>query len=185
MGVGDPQYWDLLPDEDKAAYNRLKHEFSVGSLRRGPRSHSADTFDGMLEAIREFAERDDGNDWRRFLVCGVCWMDHAIAINTRQLRLLVSKCKSSINGSLQKMGYATNLSHGESWKALFPHIPILKDHFSELRQWTIRYANGVFRSPPPEGDAPASSEIAPSPVPQKVPAFPLKFRGRLARSDPV
>jgi hypothetical protein len=177
MAVGEPQYWDLLPDEDKAAYNRLKHEFSAGALHHGRRSTGAESFDAMLEAIREFAERDDENDWRRFLVCGLCWMDNAIAINTRQLRLLISKCKSSINGSLQKMGYATNASHTNSWKAIFPHIPLLKDHFSELRQWTIRSAAGA--APAPVG------ADAPDLAPQKAPAFPLKFRARLARSAPV
>jgi hypothetical protein len=161
MGRGEPKYWDLLPDDDKAAYTRLKHEFSAGAMRRASRSNGGDRFDGMLAAIRAFAARDDENDWRRFLVCGLCWLEGAIAINTRQLRLLVPKCKSSINGSLQKLGYATNVSHSDSWKALFPRIPMLKDQFSELRQWTIRYAGG----------APARAD-----APQTAPAFPLKFR---------
>ena len=137
-----PQYWDLLSEQDKAQYTQLKLDFSAGSTKR-VRNSRLETFDGILDTIRTFAERGDDNDWRRFLVCGVCWLDNAIAINTRQLRLLVSKCKSSINGSLQKMGYTTNMSHSESWKILFPHIPLLKDHFSELRQWTIRYKTGA------------------------------------------
>lgn len=140
-----PQYWDLLSEQDKAQYNRLKLDFSAGSVKR-VRNNRLETFDGILDIIRSFAERGNENDWRRFLVCGVCWLDNAIAINTRQLRLLVSKCKSSINGSLQKMGYTTNMSHSESWKILFPHIPLLKDHFSELRQWTIRYKTGTQNS---------------------------------------
>jgi hypothetical protein len=182
--MGEPQDWDLLPDEDKAEYSRLKQEFSVRSARRGSRSNGVDAFGGMLDAIRQFAERKNGDDWRRFLVCGVCWMDGAIAINTRQLRLLVSKSKSSINGSLQRMGYTTNMSHSDSWKALLPYIPQLKDRFSELRQWTFRYAQGV-RHTPPDADEPLTPDAAPEPAPQKAPAFPLKFRARLARSAPV
>lgn len=134
----DPQYWNLLSESDKAGYNNLRRSFNAGSIRRN-RGHRIETFDGILEAIRKYAERKAQDDWKRFLVCGVCWMDQAIAINTRQLRLLISKCKSSINGSLLKLGYSTNTSHSESWKILFSRIPLLKDNFTEIRQWTIRY----------------------------------------------
>jgi hypothetical protein len=181
----DPQYWELLSDDDKSAYNQLKRDFAMGSVRRGSRPNTSDTFDGMLEAIRLFAERDDGNNWRRFLVCGLCWMDNAIAINTRQLRLLISRCKSSINGSFQKLGYTASTSHSDSWKILFPHIPLLKDHFNDLRQWTIRY-----RTPAPAALAPVAEDetppqVEPPAVREKIPAFPLKFRGRLARTAAV
>lgn len=133
-----PQYFDLLSDKDKSEYRNLRLAFNADSLRRN-RGKRVETFDGILEMIRQFAEKGDDNDWKRCLVCGVCWMDPAIAINTRQLRLLIAKCKSSINGSLQKMGFSTNPSHSESWKILFSRIPLLKDNFTEIRQWTIRY----------------------------------------------
>lgn len=133
-----PLYWELLSESDKSGYHNLKMAFNVRSIKRN-RGRRVETFDSMLEAIHKYAERHDTNDWRRFLVCGVCWMDGAIAINTRQLRLLITKCKSSINGSLQKLGYVTNTSHSESWNMLFSRIPTLRDNFTEIRQWTIRY----------------------------------------------
>lgn len=132
-----PNFWDLLSDVDKANYRSLKMALDASSSKRN-RGHRMEAFDSILNAIHRFAERHDENDWRRFLVCGVCWMDNMIAINTRQLRLLISKCKSSINGSLHKLGYTTNQSHTESWKYLFDRIPYLKDNFPELRQWTLR-----------------------------------------------
>lgn len=134
---GLPNFWELLSDQDKAGYKALKNALDASSGKRN-RGHRIEAFDNILEAIHRFAERHDENDWRRFLVCGVCWMDNMVAINTRQLRLLISKCKSSINGSFQKLGYSTNQSHTESWKFLFDRIPLLKDNFNELRQWTIR-----------------------------------------------
>lgn len=133
-----PEYWDLLSETDKLDYQSLKVTFNADSFRRN-RGHRIETFDGILDTIRRYAEKGDDDDWKRFLVCGVCWMDRAIAINTRQMRILIAKCKSSINGSLQKMGYSTNTSHSESWKILFSRIPLLKDNFTEIRQWTIRY----------------------------------------------
>jgi hypothetical protein len=184
-----PQYWELLADGDKATYLQLKHDFTEAGLKRG-RNTRLETFDGILDTIHHFAERSDENDWRRFLVCGVCWLDNGIAINTRQLRILVSKCKSSINGSLQKMGFTTSASHSESWKILFKHIPLLKDHFSELRQWTIR-----CREPPaqvPAMSLPIELAVMPSNPLQTVeaglrgadkpPSCPLKFRGKINRA---
>jgi len=165
-----PQYWDFLCDLDKTQYIELKRDFTGSNVKR-QRGGECETFDGVLDSIRAFAERDDENDWRRFLVCVVCWLDSAIAINTRQLRLLVSKCKSSINGSLQKMGYCTNTSHSESWRVLFPHIPLLKDQFCELRRWTIRYKGG--------GEAhPEALTIV---VHERPPSCPLKLRAKMAK----
>ncbi|EAY20471.1 hypothetical protein TVAG_110840 [Trichomonas vaginalis G3] len=139
-----PNFWDYLSPRDKEEYLSLKSLLDESSTKRN-RGHRMEAFDGILEAIHRYAERHDDDDWRRFLVCGVCWMDNMIAINTRQLRLLISKCKSSINGSFQKMGYTTSQSHTESRKFLFGKIPLLKGNFNELRQWTIR-----SRAPQPQ-----------------------------------
>jgi hypothetical protein len=98
------------------------------------------------------------------------------------------------------MGYTTNVSQSESLKGLFPHIPLLKDNFRELRQWTIRYKT---ETPEPDG-APARkrgktaaaqvvNEQPSAPLiaketeagEAKKPAFPLKFRGKLSRAGTV
>lgn len=154
----DPQYWYLLSEADKAKYRALRLAFTPGGLMQS-RIYTSETLEEILGAIRVFAERGDENDWRRFLVCGICWLDNAIAINTRQLRLLLSKCKSSINGSLQKMGYTTNTSNLESRKILFPKIPLLKDNFNELRQWTIRYKTEDLEKRAPQKPVPAKPEL--------------------------
>jgi hypothetical protein len=186
-----PDYWDYLSDADKIDYSRLQRDFAgkIGVAKQ-VRNNRLGTFDGIIGCVRHFAERGDDNDWRRFLVCGVCWLDNGIAVNTRQLRLLLSKCKSSINGSLQKMGYTTNVSHSESWKILSPHIPLLKDHFSELRQWTIRFKSDL-PPPPPPGDRLKFPQLVPNKVfgelppqpaasePPKSPTCPLKFRAKM------
>jgi len=132
-----PNFWSLLSHIDQKSYLNLKTALDSGCGKRN-RGHRVEAFDTILDAIHRYAERRDDDDWKRFLVCGICWMEDLIAINTRQLRLLISKCKSSINGSLQKLGYSTHQSHSESWKVLFEKIPALKENYSELRQWTIR-----------------------------------------------
>ena len=155
-----PQYWELLSEDDKSQYSALQKSFGSGALKK-MRNGRAETFEEVLEEIKRFCikEEDVDNDWKRFLVCGICWMDQAIAINTRQLKLLVCKCKSSINGSLQKMGYTTNMAHSESWKILFPKIPLLKDHYSELRKWTIRYKPGVTPETAPRAEVTVEAPV--------------------------
>ncbi|EAY03784.1 hypothetical protein TVAG_232670 [Trichomonas vaginalis G3] len=184
-----PQYWELLSETDKEKYNELHQEFSSGVMKRA-RNGRAESFEEMLENIKKYCIRNDEDDWKRYLVCGVCWMDEAIAINTRQLRLLVCKCKSSINGSLQKMGFSTNMAHSESWKILFPKIPLLKDHFSELRKWTIRYkpkkdGETVHHVEEPVQNSSEEHEEASEPVAVQQqlssPTVPLKFRVKMLR----
>ena len=132
-----PQYWGMLSRNDQEEYIKLRNTLNTTCAQRN-RGHRVETFDAVLEAIRRFIERGNEDDWKRALVCGFCWMDRVVAINTRQLRFLVSKCKSSINGSLQKLGYITTLSPSDSRKMLVEKIPFLDGNYNELRQWTTR-----------------------------------------------
>ena len=153
-----PKYWDLLSTDDKASYEVMRGTLSSPSCKNR-RNKSLETFTEIIDTIHNFVVRNDSDDWKRALVCGACWLGkNAIAINTRQLRLLIAKCKSSINGSFQQMGYSTVPTGAESSSSLIKYFPFLKDNFSELRQWTVRYQaksaddpmNPVFVSPAPE-----------------------------------
>ncbi|KAK8871073.1 hypothetical protein M9Y10_008986 [Tritrichomonas musculus] len=59
----------------------------------------------MISDIQEYCIQDDNNNEFRCLVCGIFWLKRSIAINISQLSILMGKCQSSINNSLQKMGY--------------------------------------------------------------------------------
>ena len=135
-----PQFIKLLSDADVAAYNKLRSDLSSPNCRNR-RNKRLETFSEMLNSIQSFAIRKDDDDWKRCLVCGVLWLTNGIAINTRQLRLLINKCKSSINGSLHRMGYSTVMCRGDTSNQLVEMIPLLKNNFPELRQWTVRQAN--------------------------------------------
>ena len=98
-----------------------------------------ENFVETLNAVRKFAVRGDYNDWMRCLVCGIHWLPSgAIAVNTHQLRLLVARCKSSINGSLVMMGYTMTLPKVETNKELETVFPNLNDNGIDMRQWTVR-----------------------------------------------
>jgi hypothetical protein len=153
-GVHDaPMFFHLLDESDQARYTELRAQLR-NSEKRYKRNKRIEGLQDALDAIQAFAVRSQPDDWKRSLVCGVCWLGPDIAINIRQLRLLVDKCKSSINGALSKMGYGA--APLKAPVALLAHIPFLKGNFVEQRQWTVR--RRVHLSP-----APARSPL-PTPV---------------------
>jgi hypothetical protein len=168
-----PKYYDLLSIEDQEQYNTLRATLS-SQLCRNRRGRRLENFTEMLTTIQTFCIRHNEDDWKRCVVCGVCWLAAGIAINNRQLSILIDKCKSSINGSLQKMGYSTLQSRTESTGPLCEAMPVLKDNFNELREWTVR----LFIAATPQPKVPAysvdTSYPFQSPVPSQYPAFPLK-----------
>lgn len=153
MAFQYPKYWSILNDYDKYQYNCLRATLSV-NYAKNQRNKRVENFTEILEIIKRFCVRGDGDDWRRFLACGYCCIPSGIAINTRQLKLLVFKCKSSINGSLHKMGLSSNVARAETTNQLLKAIPVLRENVNELRQWTIRQYTSIPRLPnsPPTYD---------------------------------
>lgn len=137
---GIPEFIDILSSEDRKLYDLLQH--NVGSPEfRYNRNRRISTLLDIFECIREFCEHEEKDQWKRYLVCGMCWFKNCIAINTRQLKLLISKSKSAINGAFVKMGYQTIPTKGEEAEILLKKIPFLSHRYSDLRQWTIRRAS--------------------------------------------
>jgi hypothetical protein len=134
-----PLYWALLSDSDKAAYLAMRQSLSSSAWKHR-RNHSKEVSLDIVATIRGFVMRSDADDWKRGLVCGICWLNTSIAINTRQLRLLLSKCKSSINAMFHAIGYSTVPTTNDYAGALATLFPVIKDNFGELRKWTIRSA---------------------------------------------
>ncbi|KAH0795417.1 potassium/sodium hyperpolarization-activated cyclic nucleotide-gated channel 1 [Histomonas meleagridis] len=153
--IKKPNYWELLTEEDQVQYIELQKKFSTSEYKNR-RNKSKETFQNLIDQIKGFVVRNDGNVIQRSLVCGIVWLEHGIAINTHQLCLLTGKCKSSINGSFQSIGYGTIPVGTDSSNELINTFPFLKNNFPELRQWTIRQkiegSSGLSdESPAPNG----------------------------------
>jgi len=132
-----PQFWWMINNADKYQYTCLRLAIASNGSKN-QRNKRIETFSEAMDAIKAFAIRGDSDDKLRCLVCGIGWLPEGIAINTHQLRNLVSKCKSSINGSLQKMGFTVNLGRTEAANAVTACFPFLKDNTAELRKWSVR-----------------------------------------------
>jgi hypothetical protein len=135
-----PRFWSLLDETDKLGYAAMRHALSSTACKH--RRHQATQINkDIIVAIRNFVIRHDTEDWKRSLICGICWIPGAIAINTRQLRLLLSKCKSSINSMFLSLGYTAVPTTSDYGTALAEALPLIKGELAELRQWSIRSLN--------------------------------------------
>jgi hypothetical protein len=130
-----PGFFNLLSDADKSGYTALRQVVSSDAVRYN-RHQRIRTFLKIMDNIRGYCESRVDDSWVRYLVCGICWMGSGeFAVNTHQLRLLIGKSKSTINGVLAKMGYRT---HALDDNALIEKIPMLANCPRQLRQWTTR-----------------------------------------------
>lgn len=132
-------YSDLSPS-DKFQYDEMRQRFSSCDNKYN-RNRRLETFQENLDEIKKFCLRGNEDDRKRLIACGVCWIKDGIATNIRQLKYLLGKSKSTINGSLQKMGYDTIPPKGLDAIPLIEALPYLENNFNELRQWTIRRLN--------------------------------------------
>lgn len=169
-----PLFMNLLSEEDKAAYMELQGVLAAPDHRYN-RNKRIVTFQDMLAQIKSFCIKGDSNDWKRFLVCGICWLGDDIAINTRQLRILLGKSKSTINGAFSKMGYET-LPFKNNDNALHEIIPFLKGNFSESRQWTVRRSINGSMSDTEKPEVPQSPAVEPKSVVSQSPLPSLDFQ---------
>jgi hypothetical protein len=156
----------LLCPSDRQEYDRLRDNFheDIGKSRKGER---LDVFTDRLNQVRAFIERNDEDQWKRSLVCGVFFLRDSLALNIQQLRTLLGKCKSSINGSLQRLGYSALLPGHEAEQEFLSRIPSHCQEPSDLKRWTIRKVASIVSTP----KAP--------PAPALVIPLPLSWRDRV------
>jgi hypothetical protein len=77
----------------------------------------------------------------RSIVCGIAVAGPLIAVNTRQLKSLIGRCKSSINGSFRQLGYLAVKTKSKARECVLVILPSLKGDPGSLRQWTVRFSS--------------------------------------------
>ena len=130
-----PMFFEKLTRDDQDEYQLLRERLSSPEIKS---RRSKTGFETLINMVKEYSVRGDEEDAIRSFVCGIVWLDNGLAINTHQLSLIISKCKSSINGSLQALGYGTVPSGADSCQDLLELYPFMRNKFAMLRQWTIR-----------------------------------------------
>lgn len=144
-----PLDFGKLSRYDQEEYRMLQNQISPLS-KRNTESQCIASFKKIFSYIKQYAIRGDDADIIRQYVCGIFFIDDAIAVSTSQLITLLGKCKSSINRGMALLGYNL-VSEDRCQEYIFKFhnmVPHLKQDVNLIRKWTIR----VLTFPPIEVD---------------------------------
>ena len=133
-------YWSQLTLEDKMEFLKLRtklHETQKASMK----DRRLVSFSNEMATILKFLERDERCREQRCVLSGVAFAGPYICVNTRQLTSFLGRCKSSINGSLQQLGYVAVRTKSKARACVLAVMPILANDPNLLRQWTVRGAS--------------------------------------------
>lgn len=139
-----PQYWNAISQEDKNEFIHLRNNFHHGQ-KISSKDRRIITFSKELSIVLRYLERSEENREERCVLCGVCFVGPIVCVNTRQLKSFLSRCKSSINGSFQQLGFVALRTKAKARSCVLTALPSLQNHQSILRQWTVRYASDEAR----------------------------------------
>jgi hypothetical protein len=95
-------------------------------------------FPRELTTVIEYLERSSDNREARCIVAGVCFAGGLVCVNTQQLKGFLKRCKSSINGSFQQLGYVALRTKAKARNCVLTVLPSLQNDQRVLRQWTVR-----------------------------------------------
>lgn len=129
--------WNKLSQDDQIEYLRLRVKFHQQQRSSGKDSRVA-SFHNELLTARSYIERRQTGKEERSIICGVCFAGRYICINTRLLKYFLGRCKSSINGSIQQMGYVALKTKTKARNCVLAVMHSLVDDVNNLRQWTVR-----------------------------------------------
>jgi hypothetical protein len=152
MPRSSPEYFSLLGETDQLGYSTLQGQI-LSLTENHHRGLRTAIFTEALGLIRAWAQRGDADDWRRCIVCGLCYLTAEVAVNAHQLQLLTRRCKSAINGALKLMGYVTVSARGDVNPDLVRALPALKGNVHALRQWSVRRPDAQARADGGDGAA--------------------------------
>lgn len=155
--------WQRLGDNGRNEFTALWNSFRKDTLRS-----QTGIFKSELEAIRSYVSKVPAEVIDRSIICGVFFAPNFICVNNRALKLLLGRCKSSINVGFQNLGYHSAKTHVR--KMILNEMPILKCYPNLARQWTIRYL--ISAAPRKELPAPILTPV-PVQVKEAVPTLSI------------
>jgi hypothetical protein len=163
-----PMFWNLIPSQDRPGYTMLRNELA-SKVCKHRRNEMRELNYQILQTVQHYIIGTDGGNCQRAMVCGFSWSGTTLVVNVRQLRVLLSKCKSSINAMFDSLGYCRPPDTPETRAMLEDCLPLLKGNFAELRQWSVRVPKNRPQPVP---------QAVPQPVPQAVAQEVLEARER-------
>ena len=135
-------YWNQLSQDDKDEFIRLRTSLQQSQKQSNTVKDSRlMAFSNEMKTILKFIEHDESGRQQRSILTGVAFAGPFICVNTRQLKNFLGRCKSSINGSLQQLGYIAVKTKSKARSCVLAVMPLLSNDVNLLRQWTVRGAS--------------------------------------------
>ena len=139
--------WEALSDTDKENFDRLRLMFQE-QTKPITRDRKSQLFQKEIQSVLEYIESSPDARENRSIVTGLGFTGPFICVNTRQFKNLMGKCKSSINGCFQEIGYIAVKTKPKARAVILSVLPSLQGDPGAQRQWTVRYhpGNPIFSS---------------------------------------
>lgn len=132
--------WSRLSIEDQNEYIGLREAFH--QVQKNPvKDKRFMHFSSELATLLAFTERSNVGVEERSIVAGIAFAGPYICVNTRQLKEFMGKCKSSLNGSFQQLGYVAIRTKQKAKECILACLPSLATDAISLRQWTVRHSS--------------------------------------------
>ncbi|OHS93058.1 hypothetical protein TRFO_12071 [Tritrichomonas foetus] len=130
-------HWNQLTSEDQATFKQLHIHFLQQQKEHIKERKTSFFFNDVLMLMKYIdytaLRRDD-----RAICTGLAFSGPFACVNTQQLKIILGRCKSSINNSFQQIGYDAVKNKSKSREAVLAIIPSLITEQNTLRKWTVR-----------------------------------------------
>lgn len=103
-------------------------------------NHKSNSFPSELECLLKFIDSRPYGREERSLATGIAFIGPCVCINTKLLKTIIGRCKSSINNGLHQLGYVSLKNKSKTRSILMTMLPSLSNSPTKLRQWSVRCA---------------------------------------------
>jgi hypothetical protein len=134
--------WTQLSEDDRFEFCNLCSAFARDRMAPSLEG-SCVAFPSELVRLLQYVDRCATNVESRAICAGILFLGPLICVNTRQLKAVMRRCKSSINSLLQRLGYFALRTHATTRLCLTKGLPTLAQDPGHLRQWTVRQASSA------------------------------------------
>lgn len=127
-------FWDKLSDAEKETLFELQK--TIRKRSKSQQNHNSSLSSDLVQ-INNFVMSPPESTREAKAVCsGLIFFNNSILLNTKQAKIILGRCKSGINTSLQKLGYGSTKSGLK--KNILTILPSLEEYPEIARQWTTR-----------------------------------------------
>ncbi|OHT02371.1 hypothetical protein TRFO_30566 [Tritrichomonas foetus] len=133
-------HWNQLSREDQAAFMQLHIHF-IKQQKEHFKDRKNNTFFSDISCLLQYIEYSPLRKDDRAICVGIACSGPFVCVNTQQLKIILGRCKSSINNCFQQIGYDALKTKGKSREAVLSIIPSLITEQNTLRKWTVRCAS--------------------------------------------